>query len=395
MHHRLLRVAVLAALGIALMTASAAPVAQSGNGEPGLATVRFATFNASLNRNNAGELRADLLASTDLSRPGVVQAHNVAEIIQRIAPDVVLINEFDFDPMALDLFADRFLAVPHGDAAGIQYPFRFIAPSNTGIQSGFDLDNNGVVGGPNDAFGFGFFPGQFGMAVYSRYPIDRSGVRTFQLFRWKDMPGARLPDDPRTPTSGRLVLAGGAERLPPLVQEPLGPADPDRPQDRALPHEPSDAARLRRPADVPRRGRLQRATQRRRDPLLGRLHHARPDERVHLRRCRRTGRLTPGSLFVIAGDQNSDPLDGDSIPGAIQQLLEHPLVNTELTPSSPGAPEAAVLQGGANATHRTPALFDTADFADGAPGNLRADYVLPRVNMDMRDAARLLAAEDR
>ncbi len=173
MHHRLLRVAVLAALGIALMTASAVPVAQSGNGEPGLATVRFATFNASLNRNNAGELRADLLASTDLSRPGVVQAHNVAEIIQRIAPDVVLINEFDFDPMALDLFADRFLAVPHGDAAGIQYPFRFIAPSNTGIQSGFDLDNNGVVGGPNDAFGFGFFPGQFGMAVYSRYPIDR------------------------------------------------------------------------------------------------------------------------------------------------------------------------------------------------------------------------------
>ncbi len=66
------------------------------------------------------------------------------------------------------------------------------------------------------------------------------------------------------------------------------------------------------------------------------------------------GGLAPGSLFVIAGDQNSDPLDGDSIPGAIQQLLDHPLVNTELTPWSPGAPEAAVLQGGANATHRTP-----------------------------------------
>ena len=35
MRHRLLRVAALAALGIALMTASAVPVAQSGNGEPG------------------------------------------------------------------------------------------------------------------------------------------------------------------------------------------------------------------------------------------------------------------------------------------------------------------------------------------------------------------------
>jgi len=35
--------------------------------------------------------------------------------------------------------------------------------------------------------------------------------------------------------------------------------------------------------------------------------------------------LKPGELFVIAGDQNSDPLDGDSIPGSIQQLLDHPL----------------------------------------------------------------------
>ena len=32
------------------------------------------------------------------------------------------------------------------------------------------------------------------------------------------------------------------------------------------------------------------------------------------------GGLPSGSLFVIAGDQNSDPLDGDSIPGSIQLL---------------------------------------------------------------------------
>ena len=48
-------------------------------------------------------------------------------------------------------------------------------------------------GAPDDAFGFGFFPGQFGMVVYSRYPIDPLGVRTFQLFRWKDMPGNLIP----------------------------------------------------------------------------------------------------------------------------------------------------------------------------------------------------------
>ena len=68
--------------------------------------------------------------------------------------------------------------------------------------------------------------------------------------------------------------------------------------------------------------------------------------------------------FVIAGDQNSDPLDGDSIPGSIQQLLEHPLVNTKVTPDSEGALQQAALQGGANDTHLSDPAFDTADFAD-------------------------------
>ena len=84
---------------------------------------------------------------------------------------------------------------------------------------------------------------------------------------------------------------------------------------------------------------------------------------------------------MIAGDQNSDPLDGDSIPGAIQQLLDHNLVNTNSTPTSPGAVEQNALQGGANLTHKSDPKFDTADFADSAPGNLRADYVLPRKNV--------------
>jgi hypothetical protein len=93
-----------------------------------------------------------------------------------------------------------------------------------------------------------------------------------------------------------------------------------------------------------------------------------------------SGGLRPGSPFVIAGDQNSDPLDGDSIPGAIQQLLDHPRVVDPL-PSSDGAVEASVLQGGANTTHRSDPAYDTADFTDTAPGNLRADYVLPSTQL--------------
>jgi hypothetical protein len=93
-----------------------------------------------------------------------------------------------------------------------------------------------------------------------------------------------------------------------------------------------------------------------------------------------------GEHFVIVGDQNSDPRDGDSIPGAIQQLLRHKRVNASNRPASEGAVEAAALQGGANATHLSNPRFDTADFADTAPGNLRADYVLPSRELDIEDS---------
>ena len=39
-----------------------------------------------------------------------------------------------------------------------------------------------------------------------------------------------------------------------------------------------------------------------------------------------------------------------------------------------------------NASRRRP-RFDTADFNDSAPGNLRADYVLPRKNLKILDSA--------
>ena len=61
-----------------------------------------------------------------------------------------------------------------------------------------DLDRNGKVAGGNDAFGFGLHPGQYGMLVLSRFPIDAGSVRTFQMLAWKDLPGAASPVDPAT-----------------------------------------------------------------------------------------------------------------------------------------------------------------------------------------------------
>lgn len=148
----------------------------------------FATFNASLNRFNEGQLIADL------STPDDAQAQAVAEIIQRTRPDVLLLNEFDYDAdgQAVDEFRATYLEEGQGGADPIMYPYAYVAPSNTGVPSGQDLDNSGSVGGPGDAYGFGFFEGQFGMAVLSRYPIDTDAVRTFQTFLWAEMP-VRVP----------------------------------------------------------------------------------------------------------------------------------------------------------------------------------------------------------
>jgi len=331
-----------------------------------LAEVRFSTFNASLNRSFAGQL------VTDLSVPSNQQARNAAETIQRVRPDVILINEFDYDAAgtALRLFQDNYLSISQNGAAPIRYPYRFAAESNTGIPSGFDFNNNGVIGGPDDAYGFGFYPGQFGMAVFSMFPIDPTGIRTFQKFLWKDMPGALLPDDPATPApqdwyspaelnvfrlsskshwdlpilvNGRVVHFLTSHPTPPVFD---GPED--------------------------------RNGTRNFDEIGFWADYIAPWSSTYIYDDQgRRGGLAFGSRFVIAGDQNSDPLDGDSIPGAIQQLLDHWLVNPHKPPASLGAVEQDALQGGINLTHRSNPMFDTADFADNAPGNLRADYVLP------------------
>jgi len=365
----------LLAVAVALIVlAPAAAPAHSRDTE-----VRLATFNASLNRGAAGQLVAHL---SDPSVDDVFrrQIRNVAEVVQRVRPDVLLINEFDFDPAAVDLFRDNFLEVSQNGAEPIEYPYAFIAPSNTGIATGKDLNNNGVVvttpgaaGYGDDSFGFGAFPGQFGMVVYSRYSIEEDDVRTFQLFRWRDMPRNLIPTPFYSPDEVDILRLSSKShwdvpiRVSPkttihfLVSHPTPPVF-DGPEDR---NGRRNFDEIRFWADYVTPGRASR--------------YIYDDEG-------RRGGLESGELFVIAGDQNSDPLDGDSVPGAIQQLLNHPLVNTRLTPESAGAVEATALQGGANTTHESDPRFDTADFADTAPGNLRADYVLPRKNLRLVDS---------
>ena len=268
-------------------------------------TVRFATYNASLNRAAAGQLvdRSEHPgqhpgpqhrrgAAADPARRGAAQRVRLRAGLPGRQP-----------------VPDNYLERSQQGAAPIRYRYAFTAPSNTGIPSGFDLDRNGTIGGGNDAYGFGEFPGQYGMVVLSRYPIDTDRVRTFQLFRWADMPGALLPDDPATPAARRLVLRRRPRGLPAVQQVALGRPGTGRPAHRARARLAPHAADLRR-ARGP-----QRHPQPRRDPLLGRLRHpGRPTAGSTTTRAAAVG-CGSGARFVIMGDQNSDPLDGDSVDG--------------------------------------------------------------------------------
>ncbi len=382
------------AAAIVLLTAAGAASATAANSRRD--TVRFETYNASLNRNAEGQLIADL-SSPGATTVGSTQARVIAEVVQQTRPDVLLINEFDYDDddpggasRAGRLFQDNFLSVGQNGASAINYPYRFIAPSNTGIPSGFDLDNNGTVGGTvgtiaygNDSFGFGEFPGKYGMALYSKYPILVDQARTFQEFLWKDMPGALLPERPQTADPNDLWYSPeelavfrlsskshwdvpvriGGRTVHVLASHPTPPVF-DGPEDRNG-RRNHDEIRFWADYILP--------------STSGYIYDDEGDR----------GGLRPGAMFVIMGDQNADPLDGDSVPGAIQQLLGHPLVNTRLTPASLGGPEQSILQDRLNDSHRGDPAYDTADFCDFAPcgpGNLRVDYVLPRRNMKIVDS---------
>lgn len=155
------------------------------------ASIRFATFNVSMFRSSEGALADELKSGAS------EQAAAVAKIIQRTRPDVVLLNEFDYDAegAAAAAFERNFLGISQGNEKAISYPFVYVAPSNTGVQSGADLDGDGSVGGAGDAYGFGEFPGQYGMVLLSKYPIDSTNVRTFQELKWSSMPNNLMPAD--------------------------------------------------------------------------------------------------------------------------------------------------------------------------------------------------------
>ncbi|WJG08808.1 endonuclease/exonuclease/phosphatase family protein [Aliiglaciecola sp. LCG003] len=163
-------------------------------------TIRVATFNVSMEAGNyveTGQTLDPLALTKQLASGKHQQIKNIAQIIQRVRPDILLLNEFDYIPDAnkgVLAFIRNYLNVSQGEAQAIDYRYYYTAAVNTGVPSGQDLNHDAKVeSAGQDAFGYGQYPGQYGMLLLSKFPIDDKQVRTFLYFLWKDMPEGLLP----------------------------------------------------------------------------------------------------------------------------------------------------------------------------------------------------------
>ncbi|MBX3728557.1 MAG: endonuclease/exonuclease/phosphatase family protein [Candidatus Sumerlaeia bacterium] len=299
-------------------------------------------------------------------------------ILQRIQPDILVLNELDhdYDAVAREgaplernawLFHARYLA--QGDAP-LRFEHAFVEPCNTGILSGRDLDNDGIVATDadrgtrvhgNDSFGYGEYPGQYAMGLLSRYPIERAGARTFQTFRWLDLPGNHIPPDWYSPEALEVFRLSSKSHwdvpididgrtLHVLVSHPTPPVF-DGPEDR--------------------NGR------RNFDEIKFWVHYLADDPALYDDGGRRGG-LAKGSPFIIAGDLNaslnSDPIATGEI--AIRQLLDHPGIH------DPGDLHSST--GALRGRQPGPPLYyerATASWREG----FRVDYLLPSPDIRIVD----------
>ncbi len=279
----------------------------------------------------------------DIARGEDPQITAVIAVLVHADADVILLTGFDWDynGTALEAFA-KALAV-----AGSPYPHRFAAQPNSGIPTGLDLDRNGYLGDARDAQGYGRFAGEGGMAVLSRLPINTAGVRDFSTFLWRDLPGAMIAGE--TPDALAVQRLSTTAHWDVPIMLPMGvlhllawhatPPVFDGPEDRNGRRNHDEAAfwTAYLDGDLPMR------------PL--------------------------DSPFVILGDGNLDPLDGDGLTAAMTKLLADPRLQD---------PEPRGKTGRTDADHKGDAALDTALYP--GIGGLRVDLVFPSADLTVTDA---------
>ncbi|WP_112478986.1 endonuclease/exonuclease/phosphatase family protein [Vibrio variabilis] len=386
--------------------------------------VKIATYNLSFDRATFADLVAEMqiapetqqqlvttyldgtIDDADKSRAEkVIQIRNVAAIIQKNRPDVLMMAEYNNDgtgedKAALIGFQTNYLSVAQSlDGAGgdanlepIEYPFSESYATNTGLLSELDLDNNGVAGQlPGDAWGFGFYHGQYAFALMSKYQIDKANTRTFQEFKWKDMASAEIPtitlcNDANNPIPASMACGDNwytneewqQVRLTSKnhVDAPIiiPTADGDEVVHLLMSH-PTP------PVFDTGKNKAQNAAEVTfwHDYIQGKDYFY--DDEGN------TGGLDSSAKFVMMGDQNLDPVAGDGISAVMQALHNDPLVNQavsngELYPTSFGAAEHAT---DTSSTHPAPNRL-TSTFG------LAVDYALPSQTLNIVDSGVYWAA---
>jgi hypothetical protein len=97
------------------------------------------------------------------------------------------------------------------------------------------------------------------------------------------------------------------------------------------------------------------------------------------------GGLPDSAYFVIVGDLNCDPVDGQGIAGTMNQLLKHPRVDASFSPTSKGGPLTVRQHADQHVGHRGDPAHVTSNFTAEGHGCLRIDYVLPSRGLKVSD----------
>lgn len=289
------------------------------------------------------------------------QIKNIAEIIQRVNPDIILLNEFDNQEnsknnqhRSLKIFIERYLNKSQHGQTAIDFPYFYQGQVNTGINSGFDLDGNGKKGLlPGDGFGYGHFSGHFGMVLLSKYPIDMKNVRTFQYFKWRDMPNALQPIDANTSKPWFSAQAWHNMRLSSKSHWDI-PVQVNGQVIHILASHPTPPV-FDGPED--------RNGKRNHDEIRFWSDYLSTNKSAYIYDDEGgKGGLKTSSPFVILGDLNASTVDGDALTAGISALLSHDKIQ-DTKPQSQGAKQ--------HSPDNVNAKYHSAFW------RMRADYVLP------------------
>jgi endonuclease/exonuclease/phosphatase family metal-dependent hydrolase len=335
--------------------------------------LRIATFNVSmeaLNYLSTEQSQNAKVTGNELTlalKSNRQQIKNIAEIIQRVNPDIILLNEFDRSDnshQSLKRFIKNYLNKPQNGNKAVDYPYFYQGPVNTGVPTNYDLNNDAKAGTlPNDAYGFGHFPGHFAMALLSKYPIDEDKIRTFQLFKWQDMPNALVPVDPKTDKPWYSEQAWNNFRLSSKSHWDI-PVNINGNKLHVLASHPTPPV-FDGPED--------RNGKRNFDELRFWIDYLTPSAASYIYDDKKQyGGLAKDQAFVILGDLNADAIDGNAIKSGIHRLTHHPRI-IDPQPQSEGGKLHRIDN--PNAKNHT------------AFWGMRADYVLPaKAQMSVLDS---------